>query len=149
MKTIALSINPHMIDKNALGLTSAYKRGWDAQQLTATELAEAINQGYAFSAQYSGGVRNTANFICADFLAADIDEGLTLAEAERHPLITQYGSLLYTTPSHQTDGTDRFRVVFATPYTIDSATVWSQALLGLAKTLGCDVSATDGARLFY
>ena len=144
-----LSVNRLFENKTPIGSARAYSEGWDNQDLSVGDLAAVINRGWAISAQYEGGIRKTHNFKCAGFLAADFDGGLTLTDARNSEFIQQYASLLYTTPSHQLDGIDRFRAVFELPYAIENADVWSNALKGLAHTVGSDMAATDGARLFY
>lgn len=145
---IKVSFNTQFVDKQPID-RSAFAKGWDPKDATPEELADHVGRGHAFSAQYANGLRRSINFICSGFLAVDIDRGFKLENAVEHPLVVAHGTLLYTTPSHGLNGEDRFRIVFATPEPIDDAGFWHHALLGAARALGGDESATDSARLFF
>ena len=97
--------------------------------------------------QYRGGHRRTSNFIQAGFLAADVDHGHALDEAQDHALVRHHAGLTHTTVSHTPKGTD-FRIVFP-PTSRSAARDWADAQLGLALMLGSDRSVSDGARLFF
>lgn len=146
--TMKLSINPNIIDKSP-STKRAYGEGWVALNIEPDELSGYIDDGYAFSAQFKGDRRRSSEFAAADFVAVDFDGAVPLADAKELPLIRDHATIIYTTPSHRKGGVDRFRVVFRTPYTIEESAVWRAALTGLAKTLGADMAATDGARLFF
>lgn len=148
-RALRVSVNPRIVDKNIHKDTNAFANGWIACELSLLELREQIDQGYAFSAQFKLEVRKSSNFLAADFLAIDVDGTMSLGEARKHVFLRQYGSLLYTTPSHQKDGQDRFRVVFVTPRTVTSRKEWEAGLRGIADILNSDRSATDAARLFF
>lgn len=130
-RLLKLSINPAIIDKNVTGNIAAFKSPWVPHELSIAELANHIQLGRAFSAQFKNQIRKGSNFLCADFLAIDVDGTTTLDEGFANEFIRAHGSLLYTTPSHLVGGKHRFRVVFITPATITSASIWSSALLGL------------------
>ncbi len=146
---ISVSINKQIINKNILKNNSAFARGWTSEELTTDQFAEAINRGYAFSAQFKGGIRKNSNFVRAGFLAVDIDGTMTLDEGCKNNWVKHHGTLLYTTPSHDPDGEHRFRIVFATPAPIVSAKYYRTALLGLSTIMKADRSATDPARCFF
>ncbi|HEY2009844.1 MAG TPA: plasmid replication protein, CyRepA1 family [Rhizomicrobium sp.] len=143
-----LSINPTFHNKTT-PTKRAYAEGWIPVDLNADQLAWQINQGHAFSAQFKEEYRKSSNFVAADFIAADIDGTMSLADALANPFVTAHATIVYTTPSHGVDGEDRFRIIFQLPTTIESASLWSAALTGLASRLGADKKATDGARLFF
>lgn len=148
-KVLKISANHELIDKikpvNLLDLS----RGFNSYEATLKELAEVvINKGCAFSYQYADGIRRTSNFLCTDFLAVDIDAGSTIDEALAKPIVQQYCSLLYTTPSHSPDR-HRFRLVFVLPRTIVIANELTAAARSLTRRLGGDMAATDAARIFY
>jgi len=128
---------------------SAFSTGWKPAELSLEELAKHIDQGLAFGPQFEGGRRKTENFRAAGFVAIDVDGTMTIEGAKSLDFIKQYGSILYTTASHRTEGRDHFRVVFATPSPIESARIWKCALLGLAKRCNSDRSVADGARIFF
>ena len=143
-----LSINTAFHNKVPSG-KRAYSDGWVSLNLSSEQLAEYIDAGFAFSAQYEKQHRKSCNFTACDFLAADFDGGMSLEEARSDPFIESYATLIYTTPSHRKDGKDRFRIVFETPTTIESAAVWRDALTGLALRYGADRKATSGAQAFF
>ncbi|HVE02903.1 MAG TPA: hypothetical protein VNB30_02470, partial [Rhizomicrobium sp.] len=112
---------------------SAFSTDWKPAELSLEELAKHIDQGLAFGPQFERGRRKTETFKAAGFVAIDVDGTMSLEEARSHDFIRRYGSVLYTTPSHSKEGYDHFRIVFATPFPIESARTWKHALLGLAK----------------
>ena len=105
----------------------AYSDGWVPLDLNSEQLAEYIEAGFAFSAQFEGQHRKSSNFMACDFIAADIDGTMSLDAARADPFISAHATLIYTTPSHGKDGKDRFRILFETPSTIESAAVWRDA----------------------
>lgn len=147
--SICLSINKKIIDKNILRNNFAFGCGWEDEELTADQFADAINRGYAFSAQFKEGIRKKSNFVKVGFLAVDIDGTMTLDEGHQNEWVKRYGTLLYTTPSHDPAVEHRFRVVFATPSPIKSVKHYKAALLGLSTIMNADRSATDPARCFF
>jgi hypothetical protein len=147
-KTFAVSTNANIIDKPDGSSRGNHGKGWNPFELSAPEVEETIRLGLPISAQFLNGHRKTANFICAGFLAADVDDGMTLGEAQDHAFVRHHGGLIHTTASH-TEARHRLRIVFLLDEAILSAADWADALFGLALLLGSDRSATDAARLFY
>ncbi len=148
-KLLKLSVNVKLINKIPPQNTLEFSHGFEPVETTLKDLAKhIINNGGAFSYQFAGGIRRTSNFLCSDFLAVDIDAGSTIDEALAKPIVQQYCSLLYTTPSHSPDR-HRFRLVFVLPRTITVANELIAAARSLSRRLGGDLSATDGARIFY
>ena len=147
-KTIRLSLNTGLIDKESVGGDEAYRSGFIPQQITIEELRDAVFEGIAFSYQYQGGIRNTANFIATEFLAADYDGAVSIDEALASDVVKEHGTLLYTTPSHTAEE-HHFRVVFALPRTISDPVELRAAARALTQRLGSDMTATDPARIFF
>jgi nucleoside-triphosphatase THEP1 len=143
-----LSINTAFHNKTPAS-KRAYSGGWVALDQSVEQLAEYINAGFAFSAQFEGQYRTSSNFKACDFIAADIDGTMSLNDALADPFISEHATLIYTTPSHGKDGKDRFRIMFETPSTITSAAIWRDALTGLAMRYGADRKATSGAQIFF
>lgn len=141
-----LSINKNVINKNINKVSQAY--GFDPVDITPKVLSEYIHQGYCFSYQYKKAHRKIKNFICSDFIAADIDDGMTLNEAKENAFIQENASFIYTTANH-TDEANRFRIVFQLPYTIYEPEIIKVAQQGLAMKLLADRAAIDAARQFY
>jgi len=147
--TYQISVNRRIVNKNDLNDTLAFAEGWQPATLSASEIADTINNGCAISAQFEGGLRKAANFQRAQFLAADFDGDVPLEEALRLPLVEKYASIFHTTASHGLEGKDRFRIIFLMDVTIADPENWRAAQKGLAKALNSDPSATDPARLFF
>ena len=112
------------------------------------EFVKLIDAGYSFSAQHKNKHRKSGNFICSDFIAVDIDNGLTLDTALSDNFIKEYGSIIYTSESH-TEENHRFRIIFETEKTITSSKDMKNAYTGLIKKIGGDKSCTDACRQFY
>ncbi|MBS7803166.1 hypothetical protein KIH24_01120 [Rhizobiales bacterium TNE-4] len=143
-----VGISTKIVDKTPVNGTRAYAEGFIASELTISEFINHVRRGYAFTAHFEDGYRRTENFVCSDFIAADIDSGLTVQEALGSPFIQDFATFLYTTPSHSEDY-PRFRIVFVLEETITDANDWKNALLGLAVMLESDQSIKDAGRLFF
>ncbi|MBB5371078.1 MULTISPECIES: hypothetical protein [unclassified Janthinobacterium] len=111
------------------------------------ELAHHINMGHSFCAQHEGS-RKSENFICAGYLAVDIDSGTTLAEALENEWVKRYAALIYVTWSH-TDTYNRFRIVFELNRVITDAQEMRAAFIGLIRKFGGDHSCKDVCRIFF
>lgn len=135
------------IEKGNKALFNVLTRDCKNVELTLTELAASINQGYAFCAQHSDR-RKDENFICSDVLAVDIDDGMTIAEALANPFVQEFGGIIYPTPSH-TEEHQRFRIVFASERTITDPAEMRAAYIGLIRKFGGDQSCKDACRAFY
>jgi hypothetical protein len=123
-----------------------YATNWVPSEVTQPELIAHVQQGYAISAHFKNNYRKTANFICSDVVAADIDDRMTLDEALALPFVQQNASFIYTTPSH-TEAEHRFRIVFLLEETITKAEDWANCLLGLAIKLDGDRAIKDAGRI--
>jgi hypothetical protein len=144
-KRLELSINRRWIGKPENKKITA--KGWESAELTIDQLIDEIMRGYAFGPQYKGGHRKKVNFLRADLLVADIDGGLSIEEALRHPL-SQYLTFLYTTSNH-TPEAHRFRMVFALPHTIEDTDEYEWATKALPARLKADSQATGAHIGFY
>jgi len=147
-KKYSVSLHPDVVDKPDELARRHLGRGWEAFDLSEAEIADAVRAGLPLAPQYRGGNRKTANFICAGFLAADVDRGMTLDEARDHPFIQHHAALIHTTVSHTAER-HRFRIIFLPDERIFNATDWADAQLGIALKMTSDASVTDGARLFF
>lgn len=116
--------------------------------LTQHELAQHINNGYAFCAQHKNRHRKSANFTVAGFIAVDIDSGMTIDEALAHGFVNDYAAILYTTPSH-TEDFPRFRIVFELATPIVASEDMKNAYKGIIKKFGGDPSCKDACRQFF
>lgn len=147
-KTYRVGLNRNFVGKPARTERINYAEGWIPSQVTLDELMAHVRSGFSFSAHYESEYRKSANFICADVLAADFDGTMTWKEALADDYISQYAAFLYTTPSH-TDQSNRFRAVFLLEDTITSAKDWADCLFGLAIHLDADRSIKDAGRMFF
>jgi hypothetical protein len=136
-----------LIDKNAAGDRSLYAQRWESVELTLDGFVEAIQRGWAYCPQLSGP-RRTENFLACDIASVDIDHGMTVEQALRHPLIKEHALLLYTTVRHTAES-HRFRVVFVLPRTITKAGQMVAITRSLTRMLGGDRAAVDATRISY
>lgn len=143
-----LSINENIHNKPLKPGGRWFANGFLPKDITQVELANQIMKGNAFSAQFAGGRRSSKSFSASGFIAADVDSGLTLEQAQSNTFITENAAFLYTTSSHKPKA-HRFRVVFELQTPITDERRYRSALLGLIARLGSDESCKDGARLFY
>ncbi len=146
-RKLRLSVNTHFFDKMTKE-KRFYREGFENVELTLDEIAEVINLGCTISYQFRNGIRKSENFLGTDFLAVDIDSGMTLEEAFEHPIFKSYCSMHYVTPSHTPDD-HRFRLVFALPRTITKISEVKAAAIALTKRLSGDLKTTDAARIFH
>lgn len=116
---VRLSFNSGIINKPEKGDNVPFAVGFKPVEATLDEMIVIIKSGYAISAQFKFDYRKTENFLCAGFIAVDIDSGLSLADALDDPFVKKYAAFIYTTPSHSEDA-NRFRIVFLTPHLIKS-----------------------------
>ena len=145
---IKLSFNPYIINKPPRGARVPYSEGFMSSEVSASQFIELIKNGYAFTAQFRDNKRKTENFLQTNFIAVDIDNGMTLDEALNNSFIKKNALFIYTTPSHSRE-LNRFRIVFQTPEIIIKSDKWKKALQGIGRKLGGDPAIKDGARLFY
>ena len=143
-----LSVNTHFLDKTPPKDNKFLAEGFEPYELTLLEIAEVVQNGFAISYQFASGHRKTENFLATDFLAVDIDGGLSIQECLEQDLIKRYCSMLYTTPSHNVDQ-HRYRLIFSLPKTIVDSRELRFATSTLSRRLGGDPTATDAARMFF
>jgi len=115
---------------------------------TLETLAQAIQDGWAFSYQFLDERRSKENFIATDIVAIDVDSGWDITESLKSPVVSSYCSLLYTTSRHTPDH-HRYRLVFVLPRTITNASELRAVNVSLCQRLHGDMAATDPARMFY
>ena len=142
-----IAINRHIIDK-ALDALQTANGSYENVDITVQQLAAHVAQGHAFCAQHKNHWRKASNFTAAEFLAVDIDHGLTLDAATADDFVQRYASLLYTTPSHR-ETAHRFRLVFELEEPITDAAEMTAALTGLIARFGGDGSCKDACRMFF
>lgn len=90
-----VSINRSIVSKPKSDERKGYATGFEPHELTLKDLARAVcTHGHAFSYVFKGGHRKTQNFLGADFLAVDVDHGLTIDAALKDDFVKKHCSLL-------------------------------------------------------
>ena len=143
-----LAINKTFTDKAKQEEFARIVKTFQNVEVSRDELAQLINEGYAFCAQHSDNYKKSANFTSSDILAVDIDDGMTVQDALANEFVRQHAAILYTTVNHSEEF-QRFRIVFEVETTITSSTDMKNALRGVIKKFGGDPSCNDACRMFY
>lgn len=99
--------------------------------------------------------RSGENFVSANILILDIDNGLTIEEATK--MLTGYRSFIVTTRSHQQivkdgkpiEARERFRIFLGLENPISDPTIYKQVIQGLINTFHADQACKGLAQLFY
>jgi hypothetical protein len=141
-----LSVNNRLINKSTL--KSAHGDGFIVHKLSISELSEVVKSGFAFSYEYKKEHRSAKDFVAADFVTVDIDNGLTVDEALAHPLVSEAATFIYTTASHTVDH-NRFRILFVLARTIHDAVEIKALATSLMRRLQGDFRHVDAARMCY
>ena len=114
---------------------------------TEEELIEAISS-YAWSPSIFSGVRLDENFVSADFMGIDVDNGLTISQAEKRAQELGLACLCLPSPSH-TEEHNKFRLVFPLAKTVlnhaDFDATWDWLL---EKFPELDKQCSDQARWY-
>ncbi len=147
-RIVKVAIRHDMMDKAGEQQRKLTGKGWDNAQLTPKQLMTHIGNGFPITHHFARGHRLTENFLGAEILIADIDEGLTLEEAKVHPFIMSYGTFLHTTFSH-TDANHRFRVVFVMERQIVESIYYTALYKSLMQEIPTDPSTKSCATLFF
>lgn len=144
----SISINTGIVNKPEQSERSGFGTGFRPVEATIDEFMHHISAGHAYAPQFTNGRRKATHFACAGFLAADVDGGMTIEEAQEHPFVRHHAGLIHTTASH-TAQSHRFRIVILLDEPIFSPQDWADAQLGLAVTMDSDRSVSDAARMFF
>lgn len=116
--------------------------------VTEDDLIEII-KSFAWSPSVFNGVRLQDNFKSADFIALDIDSGLTIEEAERRCTEANLTALCAPSTSHKPD-TPKFRLIFPLLKTITSKEVFDATLKELVKIFPeADPKCLECARFYF
>ena len=100
---------------------------------------------------FNGPYKERKNFHRTNVVATDIDKDYdSVEQILEHPFFKQYGTLLYTSASHNPDeGKIKCRVVFRTEHDIEDGTDLTFLYTALIKTCGGDTSCKDPCRMFF
>jgi len=104
---------------------------------------------------FKDNTRSSKNFVSANVIVLDVDEGLAIKEAIK--MLTGYKSIIVTTKSHQKaekndkpiEARDRFRIFLDLEEPINDPTIYRQAIQGLINTFHADQACKDLARFYY
>ena len=143
-----IAINRYLVNKAPCVTLRQHNGDFENFDFPAAEVAQLINEGFAFCAQHHSGWRTSKNFSGSGFLAVDVDHWLKLETVLQDTYFLKFGSFLYTTPSHAEDA-HRFRVVFELESPIFNPDEFKLALTGLIKRFGADLSCKDPCRIFF
>jgi len=146
-RKLKISLNDHLFNKTAPKGDRYRAEGFEAVEIAIEELASAVSEGTAYSAQYKDSYRKKENFIASDILSLDFDGGITTEEMLENPLVKRHASLLYATVNHSEED-HRFRIIFVLPRTIECANEMRWATKALSRRLGSDPRSTDTAHYF-
>lgn len=149
--SIAISRVP-FIEKPGRDLDwEAFNTCFENRDVTLFDFCDAIYKGFSFC-PWMNGKRKVENFILAQHIAVDMDTGDHRSSFEaltEHPLVMQYGAVLYQTPSH-TRQQPRSRVVFFLDEPIRTAVGYKAAVDTVYNLFdGPDAACVDAARFFY
>jgi len=147
-RIVKVAIRHDMMDKAGELQRRLTGKGWENVQLPIKQLKNHIGNGFPFTHPVARGHRKTENFLGADILIADIDEGLTFDEAKVHPFITSHATFLYTTPSH-TDTNHRFRVIFVLERPVVDSKYYKALYTSLTQEIPTDPNIKSCAQLFF
>lgn len=128
-----------------------FNTSFDNCDLDMMTFCDRIYRGFSFC-PWMNGKRKVENFILAQHIAVDMDGGDHRSSIEAlvdHPLVLQFGAVIYETPSH-TKAHPRSRVVFFLDEPIRTAEGYKAALETVYTLFdGADPSCVDAARFFY
>ena len=145
---VKLSINTTFINKPSIDKFSEINKTFENVDVTPSELSKLIKHGYSFCPQLKTNWKKSSNFLCSDYLAIDVDEGVSLADMKEHEFVKNHASFIYTTFRH-TKEENRYRVVFELKESITDQNDMKHAMSGLSKKFGSDPSCIDASRMFY
>jgi hypothetical protein len=143
-----IGVNERLRDKEPANSPVNLATDFKQKNLSFDQLIGHIKQGHGVSAHFKNAYRTSANFVCSDFVAADVDEDLTIQEVLAQPFVQEFASFIHTTASHTSEN-PRFRVMFLLEETITKSNEWGDCLFGLAIKLISDRSIKDAARFFF
>jgi hypothetical protein len=135
-------------DKQALSRLASSPNIPETIQVDNIDFLISAVTSYAWSPSVFDGVRSNDNFVSTDFMAVDVDNGLTIEEAEKTVQKSGLAALCLPSSSH-TPEAHRFRLVFPLAKTIFSKKIFDDTwdyLLELFPTL--DAACSDYCRFY-
>jgi hypothetical protein len=134
------------------GDTRAFGNSFEPCEVTISDFVKHVGEGRAFTLGYfQGNTRRKETFISGQLLGLDLDNGVSVADALKHPSIAQFALLVYATPS-STPEHPKTRVIFVLSEAVEGFEQWEAlqiALLQEFADLEPDEKCKDAARLFF
>lgn len=145
--------NPHPKDKEEKRVESFKVSAPNLPETVTFETHEELIKlvtNNAWSPFIFSGPRHADNFVSTDLLVYDIDEGLTIDEAETIVKKKGFACLVLPSPSH-TESCHRFRIIIPLAYTITSVDTFENTWKIGAEIFGntVDNQCRDVARYFF
>jgi hypothetical protein len=151
--TISLNISEAFRDKVLIdGDKRAFGNSFKPAKLTVQQLVDHILSGKAFSlGSFEGDTRRKDTFKFGQLVGKDLDNGVSVADALKHPFIRAYAFLVYATPSH-TPELPKTRVLYMLSEPVYGVEAFESILIGLLQEFSeiePDPKCKDAARFFY
>ena len=127
---VYFSFNVRIINKNDRKDTYALAKGWEHVTGSVDDLLHVIKSGYAYSAWFQDGVRNTKNFVGTNIVSIDIDGTNKIDTTIEHEFSQKHLTALYTSCSHTAEE-HRFRLIFRLERVIESTKEYRDILRAL------------------
>lgn len=157
-------ISTHLPTSNPAALARGWSYPWSAdptdwqsgqtesREATLDAMCQAITSSCWSPARFEGGHRLEANFLSAQVIALDFDEGRSLDWAIEK--FARLKHIIGTTKSHgvqkgEKPPCDRFRVVLFLPHIYTHLPLYKSVLSAYVELVGADKQVKDGARFFY
>lgn len=155
--TIRYAVNTRITGKvdfeHAPSMRKVFTTGFRNVQTSVEELAAHIDSGHAICCQLKNGAnglpyRDRDHFKLTDFVALDIDHGISLNDVLADPYIQRHATLVYTTASHTSEH-NRFRILMQLPGTLYAYDEYEQIVTPLIRRYGADAACKDPHRGWF
>jgi hypothetical protein len=124
---------------------------WVNRDLDVMDICDMIYKGHPFC-PWMNGRRHNDNFICAQFIGVDLDDGTYECSMDylvEHPLVRLYGAIIYRTPSSKTHA-PKSRVLFLLDEAIQRVDGYRLAIETVYNMFkGADPACVDPVRFFF
>lgn len=130
-----------------------FSSGWKVADIDDPErLAKAIKTYRTSPCVWAGGERAKKNFIAANWVALDFDDGVQQLD-QAIEAFREYTHVIGTSRNHQREKKgnppcDRFHVYFKLPITVNNAMDWEACVRYWIRFYQADRAAADAARMF-
>lgn len=159
MQTILFSTSTNAVDKKIVGNIS---EGWKPGKSNLNDLIACVKKGYPINAAIlKNGKREDANFVKANLIIFDIDNGrkengqkiydpkLSVTQALSNGFIKKHCLYAYTSPSHIPQW-HKFRLILPLSETVDNINIYKRIIRYVAQNIeGCDRNAMSGTNIFF